>query len=134
MTAVGQILDLLAVEEKEVGNPHGQEGRDGPVPVLGEDVVGKTVAQDSQPLLDALYPEPPVTLKLEAMGLAVEVATEAQGDGGALAGIRAAVYGVAQVFAVSAAPPVRESGLRAIKDELDGVQKCGLATPVHAPK
>ena len=134
VTAVGQVLDLLAVEEKEVGNPHRQEGRDGLVPVLGEDVVGETVAQDPQPLLDALHPEAPVALQLEAMGLAVEVAAEAQGDGGALAGIRAAVYGVAQVVAVGATAPVRESGLRAIEDELDSIQRGWSCRPRSCPR
>ena len=64
--AFGEFLDLLAVEEEEVGDADRQVGLDGFVPVLGQQLVGLAVPADAEGLLDALGALTPGALQLDS--------------------------------------------------------------------
>jgi hypothetical protein len=129
---LGQLLDLLPVEEEEVSDADGKVSLQAFIPVLSEKFIRRSVPVYSQALLDSLGAQPPGALELEASDASLDHAMVLDGNGSALDRVGPAVDALGQVVPVGKVPPVGGLGLAPVEAKLDGVEQCSLASPIHS--
>jgi len=126
----GQVFDLFAVEEEQVGDAEGQDGFDVFVPALGEVVGEFTIAADFEGVAAIFGQGLPGAAQGKGGGLGLVVQEgefELGGGGGGVA-----VDALVEKGVVSAIAPGGALGAGTIEDEAQGIHEGGFAAAVEA--
>ena len=132
--ALGQFLDLLGVEEKQMCDAAGNVALDVFIPMFAQQGIIFGLAGDLDVFLDALGSLTPSTSDAIRQHIAIHGPAEAKLDGRAIGGIGTAMNHVAQIFAVAEFTAPGAAGLGPVKHQLDGIEQGGFAATIHATK
>ena len=129
----GQLFNLFAVEEEQVGDAEGQDGFDVFVPALGEVVGEFTIAADFESVAAIFGQGLPGAAQGEGGGLGLVVEGLEEGEfelGGGVGGV--AVDALVEEGVVGAVATGGALGAGTVEDEAQGIHEGGFAAAVEA--